>query len=184
MYIDFKRNKTNKTNPYSILQNVKQISKYQYTVHCEDTDVSSIRKILKKNRFIVLHVYPDEMARSSNYRYIFFKTHKRPKNGYRCLYCNRRLSSRYLQVDHIYPVRKAKTKAGQKYLKRHGMHSVNDPKNLAPACSRCNKMKGAKGGIWLIRAKLGSYKWYWFFRNVFMVGLIVALVIMLFIIMK
>ena len=64
------------------------------------------------------------------------------------------------------------------------MHSVNDPKNLAPACSRRNKTKGAKGGIWLIRAKLGSYKWYWILKNVFTVGLIAALVIMLFIIMK
>ena len=64
------------------------------------------------------------------------------------------------------------------------MYSVNDPKNLAPACSRCNKMKGAKGGIWLIRAKLGSYKWYWVLKNVLTVELIIALVIMGFIIMK
>ncbi len=164
MYIDFRCPRT-ATNPYcnnklyNLRQDITQISKYQYSIHCAENEVPYIKKILHRHHYIVLHVYPDQMARSTNYRQIFFRTYK--GSEYRCLYCNRKLTKEGLQVDHIYPVRKAKTKAGQRYLKRHGMDTVNDPKNLAAACPRCNKRKGAKGGIWLIKAKLGQYKWYW-----------------------
>lgn len=165
MYIDFKC-PGYAINPMSNkkiaqLWPVTKTSKYQYSILIDDAEVDTAKRIIKRCHYKILHIYPNEMSRSSNYRNLFFKTHKRPIEGYRCLYCNKLLKDYELQVDHIFPVHKAKTKAGQQYLRKHGMSGVNDPKNLAPACKRCNQNKGAKSGIWLIRAKLGNYKWYW-----------------------
>ena len=185
MYIDFKwpkgaiypfQNSKLRRIPYEIVRT----STYQFQIKCDDKDGSEIRRLLKRCHYQVLHVYPDEMARSTDYRRRYFASHPRPEGGYRCLYCNRKLSDTKIEIDHIFPVHKAKTKAGQRYLKRHGMRSVNDPKNLAAACHRCNRNKSAKTGIWLLRAKLGTHKWYWIIRNIIMVLLVCAIVGLIF----
>ena len=43
---------------------------------------------------------------------------------------------------------------------------VNDVKNLVPACSGCNRKKGAKLGRWITKARLGKHRSYWIARNV------------------
>jgi 5-methylcytosine-specific restriction endonuclease McrA len=47
---------------------------------------------------------------------------------FRCVYCNKRLSTSKLEVDHVIP------------LARGGSHS---PENLAKSCGPCNRAKGA-----------------------------------------
>lgn len=180
MYIDFKR-KRGAYNPFynrnisSLGYDLTQISKYQYSIRFPDAKLNEVKRLLKKNKYLILHEYPDEMSRSNNYRAIFFRTHPKPENGYRCLYCNKRIPDHKIEVDHIFPVRRAKTKYGQRFLKRHGINSVNDSRNLAAACHKCNRKKGSKGGMWLLRAMLGKYKWYWIVRRVLFVSFILIL---------
>jgi len=192
MYIDFKQTKNSK-NPFfnPALQdpsyNLNQFSKYQYSIQVDDDNVVQHKKLLKRNHYLVLHVYPESMARSNTYRQEFFRANANKEDKYRCRYCGRRLKRKQVEVDHIYPVRKAKTKAGQRYLLRRGMDSVNDPKNLCAACHSCNRRKSNKGGIWLLKAKLGQYKWwYWITRRIVLVvasfGFIYALFLFLYMI--
>ncbi len=178
-FIDIKTNyRPHQKSPYQVFRNynVKQISPNQYSIEFDDSDLKKVKRIAKKNHFMVLHAYPETSSRSTDYRRTFFRTHKRPSDGkYRCIYCNKRLNDSQIEVDHIYPVRFAKTKAGQRYLKRHKLVSVNDAKNLAASCHYCNQKKSTKRGIWLIRAKLGQYKWYWIARRCFIILLLLIL---------
>lgn len=122
---------------------------------------SGKKKLLRKlhRSGIKYRCVPEQWERSSDYRQQFFKENKPP---YRCRYCNRKLSKDTLVVDHIIPVYAAKTDASaRRLLKIRGMNSVNDTGNLTASCVRCNKQKGSKMGIWLVRAYLGKYRLYW-----------------------
>ena len=68
-----------------------------------------------------------------------------------------------MTVDHIYPVYLAKT-GKNLWMRIAGIEDVNDVRNLAPACRRCNLKKVSKAGIWLIRGILGRYQIYWLLR--------------------
>ena len=103
--------------------------------------------------------YEKRWDRNSHYRADFFKTNKGP---FRCRYCNRMIKPGEMQVDHIIPVSKTRYyESARRLLAIQDIHNVNDVRNLAPSCPRCNKKKGTRIGFWLIRAQLGKYKWYW-----------------------
>ena len=100
-----------------------------------------------------------EYERASNYRQTFFQ---RTKGPYRCRYCNKKLSKDKVFVDHIIPVAKTqKTVRAKMMLAMRRCGSVNDIRNLAPACKECNSKKSDKMGIWIIRGWLGKYTTYW-----------------------
>lgn len=118
-----------------------------------------IRKLQKAD--ISYSCYKVEYERANNYRQVFFA---RTEGPYRCRYCNKKLTKQNLYVDHIIPVNKSQTTRSAKillHLKR--CNSVNDIKNLAPACKYCNLRKSNKMGIWVVRGWLGKYKLYWAF---------------------
>lgn len=84
----------------------------------------------------------------------------------RCVYCGRRLypgnrGRDQLTVDHVIPVdavngsfRCAKYR---ERMRRAGIQTINDPRNLVPACPRCNRRKGTRfRRIWRLRAKIGT----------------------------
>ena len=75
------------------------------------------------------------------------------------------------------------TKTGNNFWMRLiGIDNVNDVRNLAPACRKCNIKKGRKTGIWIIKAIVGKYELYWVIRRIFQLvflALIVLLVIKL-----
>jgi len=180
MWIDFKKTKRAKVPLYDnelskATYKLKQNSTYQYSIWIEkDRDIGFAKRYLRRHHYEVLYVYPEEMARSSDYRTTFFKSHKKPKGGYyRCIYCHKKLKGK-IEIDHIYPVHKAKTKEGQFFLKLLGIKSVNDPKNLAASCHRCNRAKSSKTGLWLIRALLGSHEWYWVSLRIIEVALLIG----------
>ena len=78
-----------------------------------------------------------------------------------CRYCGRRLSRKYLQVDHIVPVSRTKKGGISRFLLEiRGIRNVNDIRNLAPSCGKCNRKKADHLGIWYIRGMLGKYRWY------------------------
>ena len=105
-------------------------------------------------------------TRSGDYRRIFFIYNKPAiRDKYICAYCGRLLSKDKVTVDHLYPIGKAsKSIKYQKKLNRRGMKNINEPKNLVPACKRCNMRKSAKTGLWIIRGKIGRYKYVWYIR--------------------
>ena len=98
--------------------------------------------------------------RSSDYRKVFFEKNP-PMFGsrYTCAYCGRKLKREQVQVDHIIPVEMAKRRSNiRKKIQAYGWESVNDPENLCAACSVCNSKKSSKGGLWVIRGRLGKRK--------------------------
>lgn len=109
----------------------------------------------------------DFAERSSNYRAMFFKTYE-PQIGkyYLCAYCGKLLTKEKVTVDHLYPIKKVKTsqKVQQKFRKM-GYKDVNDPRNLVPACSKCNSRKAAKMGSWIIRGEIGRITRLWIIRK-------------------
>lgn len=131
---------------------------YYYTVTVKPED----RKKLLSEAFragIRYRYYEERWARSPDYRKVFFETYKGP---YQCRYCGRRLNRNAVTVDHIVPVAQVKkSPRARALLTIRGIDNVNDPRNLAPACPRCNYRKKDKMGLWVVRGILGKYRWFW-----------------------
>lgn len=111
--------------------------------------------------------FDDEYGtRSSDYRGAFYRAYPPSFHGrYFCAYCGRLIKGRTLTVDHLYPVARVSQSAPlRKKMKRQGINGLNDPKNLVPACWNCNKKKGTKMGLWIIRGKLGRSARLWYVR--------------------
>lgn len=115
--------------------------------------------------------------RSTTYRREFFERIK-PAFGdyYFCSYCGKPVRKNRITVDHLYPVHEARKNIRlQKMLKRRGIHSINDPKNLVPACQKCNQAKSSNMGAWIRKGKIGRIQWLWFVRHA--IRIIVVMVI-------
>lgn len=124
----------------------------------------------------------DFSDRSINYRQVFFQSNK-PILGkyYFCAYCGRLLNKKNVTVDHLYPVSAAKKSFWiRTRLKSKGLKTINDKRNLVPACISCNKTKAAHMGLWIIKGRLGRYKGLWLLRHTFRLILIVVTIILLF----
>lgn len=116
-----------------------------------------IRKLKRNN--ISHNCYRVEYERARNYRQTFFS---RTRGPYKCRYCNKKISKNQVYVDHIIPVAKVQKSSRARFLlKVFGCKNVNDIKNLAPACFKCNQKKSDKMGLWVFRGKAGKYKIYW-----------------------
>ena len=119
----------------------------------------SLRHFLNRNRLRKQQWYDEAWDRDTHYRDQFLKNHT---GELRCRYCNRRLTKRTLEVDHLIPVAQVKKNGrARRRLLRQGIQNVNDIRNLVPSCKRCNRRKGAKMGVWYLRGKLGKYPIYW-----------------------
>lgn len=132
-----------------------------------------------------------QYERSNNYRKEFFK-HNEPILGkyYVCAYCGKPCSSQKITVDHIMPIAKVRNRKGffnnikagmyRKILKLFTIDNINDKKNLVPACKRCNSKKGAKAGLWLIKGLLGRHLTYWIVHWLFVLGLLISALVLIF----
>lgn len=149
-------------NKYKLkLVNIDGVYMYEGSVK-SSWAVTSLKRLCKQNK-VKFELNNDFGKRSTTYRTEYFK-HNKPiyKKFYRCVYCGRLLSRRKITVDHIYPVKKVNESTYyQDKLKKMGADSVNDYRNLVSACFRCNAKKSAKTGWWIIKAKIGSIKYYW-----------------------
>ncbi len=139
---------------------VKSVGKYSVQVSADSDAEDMIREIIKKHRFKLVSVFDESDDRSSNYKKIFYAANPEPPGGYRCIYCNKKLTAENMEIDHIYPVKMARKSKG-KYRKKYGLTGVNDPKNLAASCSRCNRKKAGNARLWIWRARLGKHRAYW-----------------------
>lgn len=142
----------------------------QYVGHF-DTDTEDGRQTYKRAiRFAHWHGLRVEYGtfgeRSRDYRRVFF-SNNRPTLGkyYFCSYCGMPVTAKELQVDHLYPVARVRSSLKlQEKLKNMGAESVNDPCNLIPACRRCNKIKSAHMGFWIVAGEIGRHQKLWFVR--------------------
>lgn len=124
----------------------------------------------------------DYGKRGTYYRYTFFDNNS-PfiGNYYICAYCGALRSRKKITIDHLIPVSKAsKSIKTQRTMQLLGFKSVNDKKNLVAACIKCNKRKGSKTGIWIIRGLLGKYKILWIIRYILRVFIIIIILMILF----
>lgn len=107
--------------------------------------------------------------RSTNYRKIFFMTHKgifKSQKYYFCSYCGRVLKKPDVQVDHLISIHSVKKPGlGRILMKLGRITDINDFTNLVPSCQYCNLQKGPSGGGWLIRGFLGRHPVYWYIRK-------------------
>lgn len=107
-------------------------------------------------------------VRSSSYRKMFFEKHK-PQLGkyYVCAYCGKLLLPENVTVDHLYPIKKAReSREIQRKLRKMGIMDINDPRNLVPACAKCNGHKAAKTGLWIFRGQIGRSAPLWIVRKI------------------
>lgn len=134
-----------------------------------------IRKLKRKK--IRFRVYEKRWERSSNYRKMFFEHNQAP---YRCRYCNKKIARNSMEIDHIIPVAKAKSSANARMLLYiQGISEVNDIRNLAPSCKKCNSKKSDKIGLWWIKGMLGKHKTYWILRKLILLCVFIFLLLYL-----
>lgn len=132
------------------------------------------RKITRRLH-VKYRVYDERWARSEDYRQRFFASNRPP---YRCVYCGRPLG-KYIQVDHIIPVgQTVKNPYARMLLEMRRIDNVNDPRNLAPSCAKCNRAKSDHIGLWPLRAwagKRGLFFLNGLFRDAFYAALLIAI---------
>lgn len=132
--------------------------------HIDDSNRDELKKVRKfcRRKFLKYDFVDDSMDRSTNYRNNFFKSRKGIFGSgiYVCAYCGRFLTKKRVCVDHIIPVYRAKNDDFyRKLLSFRHIKNVNDIRNLAPSCNKCNSKKSANGGFWIIRGWFGRSSW-------------------------
>lgn len=127
---------------------------------------ADVEPVLRRYRRRGLRLFTDEpeYRRDPGAHSRFVTAHAGQK--LRCVYCGRRLypGSRgrdQLTVDHVIPVNAVngsfRCAKNRERMKRAGITNINDPRNLVPACPRCNRRKGTRNSrIWRLRARIGT----------------------------
>lgn len=110
-----------------------------------------------KRKKLYCEVIDDKYVRSGDYRKNFLQHYKKKDGKYfRCAYCGKKLTNIDMTVDHILPIDKAQHESWCRAAMRlFGIQNINDVKNLAPACDRCNKKKGKKVRGYLLNGMTG-----------------------------
>ena len=156
--------------PYDFQEANSQGNIY-YMTRVDRIDKDRIVRQARKHH-IRYRAYQECYARSSGYRSAFFR-----ENGEKnhCRYCGKRLTKSSTFVDHVIPVAKAKSDKWARFLlKIRGINNVNDVRNLVPACYRCNKRKGTKMGLWVLRGWIGMPKFFIAIRTIFYLAIVIG----------
>ena len=100
------------------------------------------------------------VGRSDTYRSEYIKTHPGFNGLYMCRYCGRIMKRSEMQVDHVIAINYVnKSNFFRRFFKDKKAlnEKLNSPKNLVPACPRCNARKSDNGGVWIIKGKIGLF---------------------------
>lgn len=109
-------------------------------------------------------IHCEAFERSTDYRRKYLAKHRGMCGVYSCSYCGALVPKHLMEVDHIFPVHKAKeTLSGKAFVLMsaslqnplHAKEGVNGTWNTCCSCHKCNHTKSAKGGIWVIRGYVG-----------------------------
>lgn len=174
LYIDYE---PSWLSGYEVKKKTNQLGDYLVVCVYTEKDKTNLVRKLKKHH-IRYQAYEKRWERSSNYRKLFF-AHNQPP--FRCRYCNKPLTRKQVVVDHIYPVSKGKKNIDSRMLLYlRGISDVNDIKNLAPCCYRCNQRKQDKLGLWYLRGILGKYRAYWITKRIIYFSILFLLCYLIF----
>jgi len=101
----------------------------------------------------------NKLERGADYRYRYFKANKGLFGFlYFCPYCGKFLwNKKKIEIDHIHAIKKVQYNRRLRKRYYRSDHGVNDLSNLTASCSRCNRQKGRKGGIWVFYGHFGKY---------------------------
>lgn len=112
-----------------------------------------------RRRLLHCSIIDDSMERSTHYRSDYLKKHKGlfGTGLYFCAYCHSPVRKHKMTVDHIVSVYNARTnKKYRRLLERLSIQNVNDVRNLAASCFKCNSRKSSDGGFWIVRGYFGK----------------------------
>jgi 5-methylcytosine-specific restriction endonuclease McrA len=148
-------------------------SKKEWAKQSEGDDIETAKVICNQYGLKLMIDLP-EYRRSYDYRKQFFES--KPglfgKGVYFCSYCGKPIGKKHLEVDHLFSVNSAQNSAFVKWIiKKSGMDTVNHEKNIVPACIRCNRRKGKKSGLWVLRGLIGQNQIYWIVHWTFMLAI-------------
>lgn len=114
----------------------------KWTLTTSDNDIVDYINSFCHRKHLTVNIIENKYIRSSKYRSVYFHAYPSDTGVYRCVYCGKRMSKDKITVDHVIPIQKVQQSDFYKnLLVTCGIDSVNDPKNLAPACEKCNKKK-------------------------------------------
>lgn len=160
---------------HGFTERTNQHGSYFY-LETSSMDSWQIQTVLKFHQY-KYRAYDKRYERSSSYRKEFFEHNKGP---HRCAYCGRRLRGDDIEVDHLIPVSKAKSKVGVRtWLHLCGITDVNDHRNLVASCKKCNRKKSDKMGFWIFRGALGRFDIVWTIRDIVVTIIVIAILMIL-----
>lgn len=130
----------------------------KWTLTTSDKDIIEYIAGFCRKKHLNFNVIENKYIRSSKYRSVYFNAYPSKSGVYRCVYCGKRLSRDKITIDHIVPIKKVqKSKFYRELLNTFKIDGVNDPKNLAPSCEKCNKKKAGSFSLrYYILAKSGK----------------------------
>ena len=94
--------------------------------------------------------------RSNNCRRTYLRANTGWHGLYMCTYCGRIITQNNMEVDHIVSIDHANKNRLIYKLFIKG-NQINDKKNLTAACGPCNSKKSNRGGIWIVKGKVGRF---------------------------
>lgn len=133
----------------------------------------SVRHYIRyaRDRGLRYELLDKKVQRNSSYKAKWTKANPPFLGLYLCAYCGRFVKAKNITVDHIVSVGQASTSL---HYVRSGS-DVNAIENLCGACSDCNSIKEAKGGLWILRGKIFRHRFMRILRLLFRLGLAAAL---------
>lgn len=101
-----------------------------------------------KRKHLSFRINNEYGKRSSNYRDVFFSTHKPiPGNRWFCAYCGKPLKASKVTVDHLFPIGQAKKSLHvQKQMRLLGISSVNSSKKSGSCMQKLQSAKRNEDG--------------------------------------
>lgn len=150
--------------------NKRSYGKSFYSKRINDEEKEELVEYCKRNRLRYL-IIEECHVRDLHYRKEFLQTKNREWTL--CAYCGLPVRTKSITVDHIVPVDKVKKSNYAKWvLKLLHIGNVNDIKNLAGACKKCNSSKGTKMGLWILRGFIGKSTAIWIVRWIIRLAII------------
>lgn len=144
---------------FKLVKKKRASSYFEKSISDQESELLSLKY---QNMGLKVELIPDSLSRNYKYREDYFSQFVLSDTSkFKCVYCGKWFDKKQITIDHIWPIKKANTSNGKKYILKNKLSGINDTNNLVPCCKRCNSSKGSKTGLWIIRAKWGQSNIYW-----------------------
>lgn len=129
----------------------------KWRLRTSDNDLISRIAYFSRRKHLHYECIKDKYTRSNNYRKTLIENYQKKDNKYyRCAYCGKKLTKDKMTVDHIVPIDKVQHSwTYRQFIRLMNISDINELRNLAPACERCNKKKGRKVKGYLLNGLTG-----------------------------